>query len=119
MARCVAKVLDVCKTFNQRRRRPLRVVFVMNVEATAAWMKLDQQHRESLENRTDVICLRRWDEVGIQQRLGWVEKLDLPEVCEDVLRSTGGWPVLLDELFVRCGTDQESSASRQGYRFRV
>ena len=114
MARCVAKVLDVCKTFNQRRRRPLRVVFVMNVEATAAWMKLDQQHRESLENRTDVICLRRWDEVGIQQRLGWVEKLDLPEVCEDVWRSTGGWPVLLDELFVRCGTDQDPRPHAKG-----
>ena len=95
MARCVTKVLDMCRGFNKRRRRPLRVVFVLNAEASWSWMRMAKCERESLENRTEVICLRRWNEVGIQQRLSRVEKLDLPDVCREVLKATGGWSLLL------------------------
>lgn len=107
MARCITKVLDMCRGFNQRRRRPLRVVFVLNAEASWSWMKMAKGEREILENRADVICLRRWNEVGIQQRLSRVEKLDLPDVCREVLEATGGWNPLLEELFVRCGADRD------------
>ena len=107
MARCVTKVLQMCKGFNQRRRRALRVVFVLNPQAAWSWMGLAEDERVKLENRAEPICLRRWDEVGIQQRMNRVEKLDLPEVCGDVLEATGGWTVLLDELLRRCGADRD------------
>ena len=105
MALCVESVLDMCKVFNRRRRRPLRVVFVMNVDAALTWMKMDKRERQRLEDASDLLCLRRWDEVGIQQRLSSAEKLDIPEVCEAVLGATGGWPSVLDELLLRCGAD--------------
>ena len=105
MARCVASVLDMCRGFNRKKRRPLQVVFVMNVDATRAWMGLSEHERKNLEDRADTLCLRRWDEVGIQQRLSSAEKLDIPEVCESVLRATGGWPSVLNEFLLRCGAD--------------
>ena len=105
MAQCVWRVLEKCKDFNQRRRRPLQVVFFLNPEAAWAWLKLPADRRTDLEDRADPIYLRRWDEVGIQQRLSQAEKLDSPEVCQKVLKAAGGWPLLLDELLRRCTGD--------------
>ncbi len=107
MAQCVWKVLEKCKDFNQRRRRPLQVVFFLNPEAVWAWLKLPADRRTDLENRADPIYLRRWDEVGIQQRLNQAGKLDSSEVCQKVLKATGGWPFLLDDLLRRCAVDDD------------
>ena len=108
MAQCVESVLDMCRVFNRKRRRPLQVVFVMNVDAALTWMKMEERTRKRLEDRSDLLCLHRWDEVGIHQRLSSAEKLDIPEVCEAVLHATGGWPAVLDELLLRCGADLDS-----------
>ena len=66
---------------------------------------MDADQRTDRENRADLIYLRRWDEVGIQQQLSQAEKMDSPEVCQKVLETTGGWPLLLDALLRRCGDD--------------
>ena len=90
----------MCKGFNQRGRRPLQVVFVLKPEAAWSWLRLPADQRTGLEDRA--IYLRRWNKVGIQQRLNQAGKLDSPEVCQKVLEATGGWPFLLDDLLRRC-----------------
>ena len=105
MAQCVWHVWNMCETFNQGRRRPLKVIFILNPAATRSWLKMDADQRTDRENRADLIYLRRWDEVGIQQQLSQAEKMDSPEVCQKVLETTGGWPLLLDALLRRCGDD--------------
>ena len=103
MVKCVWKVSEMCKDFSQRRRRPLQVVFILNPETSWTWLKLPSNKIHDLENRTDPIYLRRWNEEGIKQRLSQAEKLDSDEVCQKVMEATGGWPFLLDELLDRCG----------------
>ena len=107
MGQCVWKVLEMCKDFNQRRRRPLHVVFFLNPETAWSWLKLPADRLADLENRTDLLSLRRWDKVGIQQRLSHAYKLDSSEVCQSVLEATGGWPCLLDYLFHQCGSHDD------------
>lgn len=107
MAQCVWKVLEMCKDFNQRRRRPLQVVFILNPEATWSWLKLPEAQRIDRENRADPIYLMRWDEVGIQQRLSQADKMDQSPVCQKVMEATGGWPFLLDDLLHRCSDDDD------------
>lgn len=106
MAECVYKVLEMCKDFNQRnqrRKRPqsLQVIFILDSQAVWSWLGLPADKRADLEDRTDPTYLRRWDEVGIEQRLNLADKEDSLEVCKKVLDATGGWPLLLDELFCR------------------
>ena len=47
MAKCVWNVLEMCRNFNQRRRRPLQVVFLLKPEAAWTWLKVhpDQRNR--------------------------------------------------------------------------
>ena len=105
MAQCVWHIGKMCQAFNEKRRRPLRVVFIFDPTAARSWLKADAGPRKDREDRAQLICLHRWDEVGIQQRLGQAEKMDSPEVCQKVLEATGGWPFLLDALLRRCGDD--------------
>ncbi len=105
MTQCVWHVLELCKTFNQKRRRPLKVVFIFNPAATRSWLKVAANQRKHREDKATIIYLHRWDEVGIQQRLSQAEKMDSPEVCQNVLEATGGWSFLLDALLQRCGDD--------------
>ena len=94
MGQSVWKVLEMCKYFNQRRRRPLQVVFILKPEAVWSWLRLPADQRTGLEDRVDSIYLRRWNKVGIQQRLNQAGKLDSSEVCQEVLEATGGMAFL-------------------------
>ena len=105
MAQCVWDVRQMCEGFNQRARRPLQVVFILKPEAAWTWLRLPADQRTSLEDRA--IYLRRWNEVGIQQRLRQADKLDSPEVCQYVLEATGGWPYLLNDLLRRCSDNDD------------
>ena len=107
MVQCVWNVSETCKYFNQRRRRPLQVVFILKPEAAWSWLRLPADQRTGLEDHADPIYLRRWNKVGIQQRLNQAGKLDSSEVCQEVLKATGGWPFLLDDLLRRCGDDDD------------
>ena len=102
MAQCVWNVLEKCRDFNQSRRRPLQVVFLLKPEAAWTWLKLPADRRTDLEDQADNIHLRRWNDVGIKQLLSQAGKLDSSEVCQVVLEATGGWPILLDELLRQC-----------------
>ena len=103
----VEAALDFC-----RRRRPrtsqrwLRVLFVFDPPATWAWLSLPQNKREELENLVDaVVYPHLWNPSGIRQRLDQQDKMHTDEICQFVLAKTGGWPLLLDVLFERCGVE--------------
>ena len=97
MARCVWSAWKKCNAFNEKQSRPMRVVFILDPTATWHWLKSSK-----VEASVETIYLQRWDEVGIQQRLKQADKLDSIDVCSQVRQGTGGWPMLLDELFDRC-----------------
>ena len=45
--------------------------------------------------------LLRWDSEGIRLRLSMEQKIENAPVCERIEEVTGGWPILLDEVFRR------------------
>ena len=97
MARCVWSAYEKCRQFKDKESRPMRVVFILDPNATWYWLRASK-----VEANVETIYLQRWDEVGIQQRLKQADKLDSMDVCSLVKQATGGWPILLDELFDRC-----------------
>ena len=103
MAHRVWELLDMFNYFS-KRRRPMNVVFVLNPVSSWSWFRLIPTRRTDLEDRAGrLIALRRWDELGIKQRLEQARMMDSSDVCQEVLESTGGWPFLLNDLFSRCG----------------
>ncbi len=53
---------------------------------------------------------RRWNVLGIKQRLADHDEIHSDEACNDILSNVGGWPLLLDVLFDKC---REKGGPRQ------
>ncbi|HHE72712.1 MAG TPA: hypothetical protein ENL34_10580 [Chloroflexi bacterium] len=88
---------------HQSRRRWMRVLFLFDPQVTWAWLSLSPNIRESLENRAGaVVPSQRWNLSGVRRRLVQHDKMGSDAICEQILRATGGWPCLLDNLFDRC-----------------
>lgn len=99
----VQGALDFCRR-HRARRQWIRVLFLFDPQATWTWLSLPQSLWEDLENRANAAVFpRRWDLIGVRQRLAQHDKMHSDEVCHRVLQATGGWPILLDHLFDRCG----------------
>jgi len=108
MAEQVETALEFCRRHQKSERRWCRVFFVFTPAATWRWMRLPQEIRSSLEDRVDAaVCPRPWDDLGIRQRLNQSDKMDSGECCDRVRDATGGWPILLDELFERLASDND------------
>ena len=89
---------------HQARNRWLRVVFLLDPEATWNWLALPRESRTALEDACDAsLAPGRWSLSAIRRRLAQHEKMDKDEVCSEVLRVTGGWPILLDVLLETSG----------------
>jgi hypothetical protein len=85
-----------------------------------SWLALPEDERADLENRVDAVEVpRRWNEVGVRQRLDQLEVIDSQEVCHEILAATGGWPLLLDALFesVKPQSDPRSAAQDFAHHF--
>lgn len=103
LARQVNTAIDFCQS-DRSRDRWVRVFFILDPQMLWEWLTLPLGTREDLENRMDAVEFpRRWNFVGIRQRLSQHDKMHSDEQCEQILAATGGWPFLLDELFERCG----------------
>jgi hypothetical protein len=113
LASLVRVALHFC-TRHQSRKRWMRVLFLCDPPATWTWLALPQKQREELENRPDAVVFpHRWNLIGIRQRLAQHDKLHSDEVCQSVLRATGGWTLLLDTLFERCGSQDDPRPAAQ------
>jgi hypothetical protein len=103
----VREAQDFCQR-HQSRGRWMRVLFVFDPQATWQWLCLPDQSRAELEDRVDAATfLRPWNLLGIRQRLAQNDKMYSEEVCREVYQTTGGWPILLDDLFSRCGKQDD------------
>ena len=99
---------QVCQLHGRSRKRWMRIFFIFDPESTWNWLFLPQQRREEIEDKVDVVTLpRRWNRVGVRQRLNQQGKMDSDEVGRAVLKATGGWPWLLDKLFEHCGAQDD------------
>jgi hypothetical protein len=78
------------------------VFFVFDPDAAWEWCRMSEERRAAVEERIGagaVISPRRWNLLGVAQRLRQRELLDTKQVCEGILEATGGWPWLLDHVF--------------------
>ncbi|MCL6447256.1 MAG: ATP-binding protein [Armatimonadetes bacterium] len=101
----INSAVRICQKYKGKKKGQwLRVLFVFPPKATWEWLTLPATDRKELENQVDVVLWpRRWNLAAIKQRIVQRNKMDSKDVCEQVFQTTGGWPYLLDELFIRCG----------------
>lgn len=107
----VNAALEVCQHIEQRQRRSqqqwLRACFVLDPANTWAWLSLPADARQDLENRIYPEWPRPWTLAGIRHRLQQHQMVDLESVCQALLDATGGWQMLLDQVFSRCGRQDD------------
>ncbi|HAY22928.1 MAG TPA: hypothetical protein DCY27_12365 [Desulfobacterales bacterium] len=96
--------LTFCRRYQQARQKWLRLFFIFDPLASWQWLSLPTNLRKGLEDAADAIVItRHWNAVGIRQRLEQTGKQDTEDILRQIQIVTGGWPLLLDELFDRCG----------------
>jgi TniB protein len=113
-ADALARVRESVRFCRSRRSQKqwLRVIFQFNADASWQWMLLPMIERNAMEEEVDAtVVVRRWNLPGVRQRLSQSNKIYSDEVCQAVLRATGGWPWLLNLLFNRCGHDDPRSCA--------
>lgn len=98
----------VCQQHERSKKRWLRILFVFDPESTLNWLSLSHQQRQQLEEQVDVFTFpRRWNLSGLRQRLNQQNKIASEAVCRAILEATGGWPLLLEDLFDCCGRQDD------------
>lgn len=102
LASLISAAISFCRSHQKSRKRWLRIFFIFSPQA--AWRWLSSAEYERWENAADALVItQRWNAVGVRQRLEQTGKQDTEEIVRQVLEVTGGWPLLVDELFDRCG----------------
>lgn len=105
MTERVREALRFCRT-RRSQKQWMRILFAFDCQSSWQWMSLPQNLRAEMEERCDAaLSAHKWNLFGIRQRLARANKLYSDEVCQEVLRATGGWLWLLDNLFNRCQQD--------------
>jgi hypothetical protein len=107
-ADALARVRESVRFCRLRRslKQWLRVIFLFDMDASWQWLLLPVTERNAMEEQVDAsVAVRRWNMPGVRQRLSQSNKMYSDEVCQAVLRATGGWPWLLDDLFKNCRHD--------------
>lgn len=108
----LAELVNVAQHFCQRHQakdRWLRILFLFDPQFTGQWLGLPATEWRRLEEAADAaLWPRPWTLSAIRRRLAQHDKLDTDDVGSiEVLRVTGGWPYLLDDLFTRCGKETD------------
>lgn len=103
LERLVADTISTCQRLQRRSRRNwMRVILVLGPASLVQWLSLPVERRAELEALADaVVTPHRWSEIGITPRLEQSDKLSTVDVCQRILEVTGGWPLLVDEIFTR------------------
>lgn len=96
------EILGAVQFCRQIRRQILRVCFTLDANAALQWFQLPAEIREGIEEKVDVVMsLKRWDKLGIKQRLEMDPQVDegIPDrMLSAIMDSTGGWHYLVDEF---------------------
>ncbi len=91
------------ENIQRKKKKGLRVYFVLDPAAYWEWLKFDSLVRSELEGKGSVIALCRWNKLGIRQMLECLEKLSNEDTCDKLLDVSGGWPIILETILKRCG----------------
>jgi hypothetical protein len=63
---------------------------------------------EQLEAKADAVILpRRWSHTALQTRIDRLDWRGTDDLCRVLIDATGGWPILLDELFARSSSQDD------------
>jgi hypothetical protein len=110
----VEGALEFCRR-HQSKSRTTRVFFVFDPIHSWEWLSIPKETREGLEGRLDSsLSLNSWNEEGLRQRLIQHDIIHSRETIREIMEKTGGWPILLDSFFDRCGAkDKPQEVIRQ------
>ncbi|MCO6456622.1 MAG: hypothetical protein J5I93_15090 [Pirellulaceae bacterium] len=98
--------VEFCRKRERTERHWLRILLAFDPQAAWAWHLLPDTLRAELENAVAAsVQLRRWDEVDMELHLKSLtpDRLVTVDVLQFLREATGGWPLLVDEVFTRCG----------------
>ncbi|MGH9766476.1 MAG: AAA family ATPase, partial [Blastocatellia bacterium] len=113
-ADALARIRESVRFCRSRRSQKqwLRVIFLFDLDASWQWLLLPTSERNAMEEEVDAtVAVRRWNLPGVRQRLSQSSKIYSDEVCQAVLRATGGWLWLLNLLLNRCRHDDPRSCA--------
>jgi hypothetical protein len=112
MAERVREAIRLCRA-RRSQKQWMRVIFAFDSQATWLWTSMPPEMLSELEEQADATTsARRWNLLGVRQRLAQANKMHSDEVCRDVMRATGGWLWLLDVLLDRCRQDDPRGCAR-------
>jgi len=106
----VEQAVSFCREHERGRRQQqwVRLLVVLDADATLEWAGISPVQRETLESAVDVaLAPRRWDSIAIRQRLEHQQKIHTESAVTKVSIATGGWPILLDELSAMADVDDD------------
>lgn len=84
-------------------RHWMRLVFVLGPAATWRWQHLATDLRDRLDRGLDfAFALDRWDGSALRLRLESGDLIAPPAACDALLRLTGSWPLLVEDVVRRC-----------------
>lgn len=90
----------------------LRVVFSLSPQAAWLWHQLSFKEREYIEQEKvdSIILLRRYDAIGIRQRLEHYSGRMIPteKQIDETLAATGGWSLLVDYLLTEIKSSDDN-----------
>jgi len=105
------EVMGAVQFCNQvKSKYALRVCLSFDSQSTWQWYQLPAAKREEIEEKVEtVISLRRWDRLGIKQRLEMGEIILHDRHLPKLMDVTGGWLTLLDEFIASCKGKEPSA----------
>ncbi len=93
--------IDYC-SFLKRKNQYLRLYFILDTKSTNLWFTLPADKRIAIENEVSALAFpQQWSRIGITERLKQKNKMDNPAVVDLIMKSTGGWHVLIEQLFTK------------------
>jgi hypothetical protein len=108
LAQFVEQGTDFCGT--QGEKKDIRVVFVLPPKALLDWLRLPTDLRGRLEGGWKFVAdMHRWNAAGIRQRLFDCEMSAGESEISEILAATGGWHILIEEVYRRLAEQRDLS----------
>jgi len=106
----VRQSLEFCQPRRKAEQSWVRILIRMLPDAVAAWHAEEPDTRLALEQSVDcVIEMTLWHPSIVETHLTKGERLGGAQVFDSVNEATGRWPLLLEEVYQRCGEGHDPS----------
>ncbi len=106
----IQQSLDFCQRRRKAEQSWVRILLRLPPLAVKAWHSLPSETRLTLESAVDcVVAMSLWHPSIVQTHFKKGDRLGGQDVFDTIVACTGGWPLLLNEVFQRCGEGQDPS----------